>query len=101
MKNLKCDKNSKHSSIVLQVDNNDTHGLKSGRQVAVRCRNATRRRRSSVKMVAPAYNMHQTRTGPVIRFLSSEVVKLIEIHRRMNVQCGDACLSQQQSVRVD
>jgi len=30
-----------------------TRGLKSGRQVAVRCRNATRRRTSSVKMAAP------------------------------------------------
>jgi len=29
-------------------------------------------------------------------FLSSEVVKPIEIHRRMNVQYGDACLSVQQ-----
>jgi len=32
----------------------------------------------------------------VIRFLSSEGVKPIEIHRRMKVQCGDACLSLQQ-----
>jgi len=32
----------------------------------------------------------------VIRFLSTEVVKPIEIHRRMIVQCGDACLSLQQ-----
>jgi hypothetical protein len=31
-----------------------------------------------------------------IRFLSSEWVKLIEIHRRMKVQYGDACLSLQQ-----
>jgi len=37
----------------LEVDNSDTHGLKSGRQEAVRCRNATRRRSSSVKMAAP------------------------------------------------
>ena len=29
-------------------------------------------------------------------FLSSEGVKLIEIHRRMKVQYGDACLSLQQ-----
>jgi len=31
----------------------------------------------------------------VIRFLSSEWVKPIEIHRRMTVQYGDACLSLQ------
>ena len=29
----------------------------------------------------------------VIRFLSNERVKSIEIHRQMKVQCGDACLS--------
>jgi predicted nuclease with RNAse H fold len=40
--------------------------------------------------------MHQRRTGSGIRFLSSEGVKLIEIHRRMKVQYGDACLSLQQ-----
>ena len=40
--------------------------------------------------------MHQKRTGSVIRFVSSEVVKPVEIHRRMKVQCGDACLSLQQ-----
>ena len=39
--------------------------------------------------------MHQ-RTASVIRFLGSEGVKPIEIHRRMNVQYGDACLSLQQ-----
>jgi len=32
----------------------------------------------------------------VIRFLSSEGVKPIEIRRRMKVQYGDACLSLQQ-----
>ena len=32
----------------------------------------------------------------LIRFLSSEGVKPIEIHRRMKVQYGDACLSLQQ-----
>jgi hypothetical protein len=32
----------------------------------------------------------------VISFLSSELVKPIEIHRRMEVQYGDACLSLQQ-----
>ena len=40
--------------------------------------------------------MHQRRTVPVIRFLSSEWVKPIEIRRGVNVQYGDACLSQQQ-----
>jgi len=40
--------------------------------------------------------MHQTRTASVIRFLSNEGVKPIEIHLRMNVQYGDACLSLQQ-----
>jgi len=32
----------------------------------------------------------------VVRFLSIEVVKPIEIHRRMKVQYGDACLSLQE-----
>jgi len=32
----------------------------------------------------------------VIRFLSSEGVKPTEIHQRMKVQYGDACLSLQQ-----
>ena len=40
--------------------------------------------------------MHQRRTASVIRLLSSEGVKPIEIHRRMSVQYGDACLSLQQ-----
>jgi len=40
--------------------------------------------------------MHQRRTASVIRFLSSEGVKPIEIHRRMKVQYGDAYLSLQQ-----
>ena len=39
--------------------------------------------------------MHQ-RKASLILFLSSEGVKPIEIHRRMNVQYGDACLSLQQ-----
>jgi predicted nuclease with RNAse H fold len=39
--------------------------------------------------------MHQ-RTASVIRFLGSEGVKPIEIHRRMKVQYRDACLSLQQ-----
>ena len=40
--------------------------------------------------------MHSRRTASVICFLSSEGVKPIEIHRRMNVQYGDARLSLQQ-----
>jgi len=40
--------------------------------------------------------MHQKRTALCHPFLSSEGVKLIEIHRRMKVQHGDACLSLQQ-----
>ena len=40
--------------------------------------------------------MHQKEQRSVIRFLSSEGVKPIEIHRRMKVQYGDACLSLQQ-----
>jgi len=39
--------------------------------------------------------MHQRRTAFCHRFLSSEGVKPIEIHRRMKVQYGDACLSLQ------
>jgi hypothetical protein len=40
--------------------------------------------------------MHQRRTASIIRFLTSEGVKPIEIHRRMKAKYGDACLSQQQ-----
>ena len=40
--------------------------------------------------------MHQRRAAFCIRFLSSEVVKRTEIHRRMKPQYGDACLSLQQ-----
>ena len=64
--------------------------------MAVRCRNATRRRSSSVKMAAPLATYTKGEHRPVIRFLSSEGVKPIEIHRRMKVQCGYACLSVQQ-----
>ena len=80
----------------MYIDNNDTHGLKSGRQVAVRCRNASRRRSSSVKMAAPLATCTKEEQLSVIRVLSSEGVKPIEIHRRMKVQYGDACLSLQQ-----
>ena len=40
--------------------------------------------------------MHQRRTAFCHPFLSSEGVKPIEIHRRMKVQYGDACLALQQ-----
>ena len=89
----KCDKNSKHSSIVLRVDNSDTHGLKSDRRVVVTCRNATRRRSNSVKMAVPLATCTNEEQRSVIRFLSNEGVKPIEINRRMKVQYGDACLS--------
>jgi len=61
-------------------------------------------------MAAPLATCTKEEQGSVIRFLSSEVVKPIEIHRRMKFQYGDACLSLQQvyewtvttaSVRVD
>ena len=64
--------------------------------MAVRCRNATRRRSSSVKMAVPLATCTKEEQRSVIRFLSSEGVKPIEIHRRMKVQYGDACLSLQQ-----
>ena len=64
--------------------------------MAVRYRDATRRRSSSVKMAAPLATCTKEEQGSVIRFLSSEVVKPIEIHRRMKFQYGDACLSLQQ-----
>ena len=70
--------------------------MKSGRQVAVRCRNATRRRSSSVKLAAPLATCTKEEKRSVIRFLSSEGVKPIEIHQRMKVQYGGACLSLQQ-----
>jgi hypothetical protein len=44
----------------------------------------------------PACNMHQKEERSVIRLLSSEGVKPIEIHRQLKVQYGDACLSLQQ-----
>ena len=58
--------------------------------------NATRRRSSSVKKAAPLVTCTKEEQLFVIRFLSSEAAKRIEIHRRMNVQHGDAFLSLQQ-----
>jgi hypothetical protein len=40
--------------------------------------------------------MHQRRTAFCHPFFSSEGAKPIQIHRRMKVQYGDACLSLQQ-----
>ena len=47
-------------------------------------------------MAAPLAKCTKEEQRSVIRFLSSEGVKPIEIHRRMKVQYGDACLSLQQ-----
>jgi len=46
-------------------------------------------------MVAPVAICTKEEQRSVIRFLSSEGVKPIEIHRRMEVQYGDGCLSLQ------
>ena len=64
--------------------------------MAVRYRDATRRRSSNVKMAAPLATCTKEEQRSDIRFLSSEGVKPIEIHRRMKVQYGDACASLQQ-----
>jgi len=64
--------------------------------VAVRCSKATRRRSSSVKMAAPLATCTKEEQRSVTRFLRSEGVKPIEIHRRMIVQYGDEYLSLQQ-----
>jgi len=47
-------------------------------------------------MTAPLANCTKEEQRSVIRFLRSEGVKAIEIHGRMEVQYGDACLSLQQ-----
>jgi len=47
-------------------------------------------------MAAPLATYTKEEQRSVIRFLSSEGAKPIEIHRRMKVQYGDACLSLQQ-----
>jgi len=64
--------------------------------VEVRWRKATRRRSNSVKMAAPLAPCTKEEQRSVIRFLRSEGVNPIEIHRRMEVQYGNACLSLQQ-----
>jgi hypothetical protein len=48
------------------------------------------------KMAAPLAKCTNEEQRPVIPFLSSEGTKPIEIHRRMKVQYGEACLSLQQ-----
>jgi hypothetical protein len=50
-------------------------------------------------LAAPLATRTKEEQGSVIRFLSSEGVKPIEIHRQMEVQCGDVCLSLQQVYR--
>jgi len=47
-------------------------------------------------MVAPLAACTKEEQRSVMRFLRSEGVKPIEIHQRMEVQYGDACLSLQQ-----
>jgi hypothetical protein len=47
-------------------------------------------------MAAPLGNCTNEEQRSVISFLSSESTKSIEIHRRMKVQYGEACLSLQQ-----
>ena len=47
-------------------------------------------------MAAPLATCAKEEQRSVVRFFSSEGVKPIEIHRRMKVQYGDACLSLQQ-----
>jgi len=47
-------------------------------------------------MTAPLATCTKEEEHSVIHFLSSEGVEPIEIHRRIKVQYGDACLSLQQ-----
>ena len=61
--------------------------------MAVRWRNATRRRSNSVKVAAPLATCTTEEHRSVIRFLSTERVKPTEIHRRTEVHYGDACLT--------
>jgi len=50
----------------------------------------------SIKTAFPLETCTREEQRCVIRFLRSEGVKRIEIHRKMKVQYGDACMSQQQ-----
>ena len=63
--------------------------------MVVRQRNATRWRSNSVNVAAPLATCTNEEQRSVIPFLGSKGVKPIEIHRRMKVQYGDACLSLQ------
>jgi hypothetical protein len=83
------------TSRCLYVCNSDTHGLKGGRPVAVRWKNATRRRSNSVKR-ASSLSHEQKGAAFSHPFLRSEEMKHIEIHRRIEVQYSDACLPLQQ-----
>jgi len=47
-------------------------------------------------LAAPLATCTKEEQRSVIRFLSSEGIKPIQIHRRMKVKYGDACLSLQQ-----
>jgi len=47
-------------------------------------------------MAAPLATCTKEEQRSVIRFLSNEEVKPIEIHQQMKVQYGDACLSLRQ-----
>ena len=49
----------------------------------------------SIKMAAPLETCTREEKRSVIRFLRVEGVKPIEVHRRMKVQYGDACLLMQ------
>jgi len=64
--------------------------------VTVRCRNPTQRHSNCVKMAAPLATCTKEEQHSIIHFLSNEGVKPTEIHRRMNVKYGNACLSLQQ-----
>jgi len=64
--------------------------------VAIRLKNATQWCSDGVNMAAPLATCTKDEQRSVIRFLRSEWVKPIEIHRRMEVQYSDACLFLQQ-----
>lgn len=54
-----------------------------------------------LKMVVPLETCTGEEQCSVIHFLSSEGVKPNEVHRRMKMQFGDACLSLQQMYKWD
>ena len=69
--------------------------------MAVRCKNATRRCSSSVKIAASLATHTKEEQRSVIRFLSSEAVKPIEIDRRMKSSVRLCMSVTTASVRVD